>query len=205
MRDAGIENVLALRGDPPRRRDRVDRHRGRPGVLARADRADPRRVRLRDRRRLLPGGPHPRGLGGERPALLQGEGRRRRALPDHAAVLRQRASTGTSSPAAREIGIDVPIIPGIMPITNFEQIKRFTSMCGATIPAGLLRELEPARRPARRRSPTSASPTRRSSAPTCWPRARPGIHFYTLNRSTATRAILSALRCMAPWRDAVPA
>ena len=33
----------------------------------------------------------------------------------------------------------------------------------------------------------------------------PGIHFYTLNRSTATRAILSALRCMAPWRDAVPA
>ena len=33
----------------------------------------------------------------------------------------------------------------------------------------------------------------------------PGIHFYTLNRSTATRAILSALRVMAPWRDAVPA
>ena len=33
----------------------------------------------------------------------------------------------------------------------------------------------------------------------------PGIHFYTLNRSPATRAILSALRLMAPWRDAVPA
>ena len=32
----------------------------------------------------------------------------------------------------------------------------------------------------------------------------PGIHFYTLNRSPATRAILSALRLMAPWRDAVP-
>jgi methylenetetrahydrofolate reductase (NADPH) len=32
----------------------------------------------------------------------------------------------------------------------------------------------------------------------------PGIHFYTLNRSPATRAILSALRCMAPWRGAVP-
>ena len=33
----------------------------------------------------------------------------------------------------------------------------------------------------------------------------PGIHFYTLNRSPATRAILSALRLMAPWRGAVPA
>ena len=35
-------------------------------------------------------------------------------------------------------------------------------------------------------------------------RGAPGVHFYTLNRSPATRAILSALRAMAPWRGAVP-
>src|SRR5207237_9493363 len=43
---------------------------------------------------------------------------------------------------AREAGIDVPIIPGIMPITNVAQIRRFTSLCGACLPPGLLRELE---------------------------------------------------------------
>src|SRR5215216_3833644 len=43
---------------------------------------------------------------------------------------------------AREIGIDVPIIPGIMPITDAGQIRRITGMCGATIPERVLRELE---------------------------------------------------------------
>src|SRR5919107_1912248 len=43
---------------------------------------------------------------------------------------------------ARELGIDVPIIPGIWPITSANQIKRVTEMCGARIPEALLRELE---------------------------------------------------------------
>ena len=105
---------------------------------------------------------------------------------------------------ARDIGIDVPIIPGIMPITNVEQIKRFTSLCGATIPGALLRELG-----LRADQPDAVAHFGVAYATLqcadLLAKGAPGIHFYTLNRSTATRAILSALRCMAPWRDVVPA
>jgi methylenetetrahydrofolate reductase (NADPH) len=105
---------------------------------------------------------------------------------------------------ARDIGIDVPIIPGIMPITDFGQIKRITGMCGATIPAELLHELE-----LRSDQPGAVSDLGVAHATLqcadLLANGAPGIHFYTLNRSPATRAILSALRILAPWRRAVPA
>ena len=105
---------------------------------------------------------------------------------------------------ARDIGIDVPIIPGIMPITNAAQIRRFTQMCGASIPPGLLRELE-----LRADQPEAVADFGVAYATLqcadLLANGAPGIHFYTLNRSPATRAILSALRCMTPWRRAVNA
>ena len=105
---------------------------------------------------------------------------------------------------AREAGIDVPIIPGIMPILNLDQIKRFTQMCGATIPERLLAELEHrADDPAAVRDLGVAYATLQCAE--LLANGAPGIHFYTLNRSPATRAILGALRLHAPWRDAVAA
>jgi methylenetetrahydrofolate reductase (NADPH) len=102
---------------------------------------------------------------------------------------------------AREAGIAVPIIPGIMPITQAGQVKRMATMCGASIPAGLARELN-----ARGEDPEAVLDFGVAYATLqCAELLRagaPGIHFYTLNRSPATRAILSALKLSRPWESA---
>jgi methylenetetrahydrofolate reductase (NADPH) len=100
---------------------------------------------------------------------------------------------------ARAAGITVPILPGIMPITNYEQIERFTKMCGATIPPKLRVELE-----ARRGDAAAVGDLGVAFATLqCTDllrRGAPGIHFYTLNRSPASRAIVSSLLAASAWR-----
>ena len=101
---------------------------------------------------------------------------------------------------ARAAGITVPIIPGVMPIQDTSQVRRFTDMCGASIPAGLQAALE-----VRAEQPEAAGDLGVAFATLqCAELLRggaPGIHFYTLNRSPATRAILAALRLMRPWDE----
>ena len=94
---------------------------------------------------------------------------------------------------ARAAGISVPIIPGIMPITDVAQIQRMTQMCGASIPAVLLAELE------RRRTDKAAVAQLGVAQATAQCvdlllGGAPGVHFYTLNQSPATRMILTALK-----------
>jgi methylenetetrahydrofolate reductase (NADPH) len=102
---------------------------------------------------------------------------------------------------ARALGIDVPIIPGIMPITRVGQIERMAAMCGASIPEGLRRELHQ-----RAQAPEAvldfgvAYATLQCAE--LLAAGAPGIHFYTLNRSPATRAILGALKLARPWERA---
>ena len=101
---------------------------------------------------------------------------------------------------ARAVGIDVPIVAGIMPITNVKQITTITGMCGATIPPKMMVELE-----RRADDPDAvlqfgvAYATQQCAE--LLRRGAPGIHFYTLNRSPATRAILSSLKLHRPWRE----
>jgi methylenetetrahydrofolate reductase (NADPH) len=103
---------------------------------------------------------------------------------------------------ARAAGIDVPIIPGIMPITQVGQVERMATMSGSSIPEGLRGELH-----ARGEDPEAvldfgvAYATLQCAE--LLAAGAPGIHFYTLNRSPATRAILSALKLAKPWEKAV--
>ena len=97
---------------------------------------------------------------------------------------------------ARAAGINVPIVPGVMPITSFGAARRVTSsLFGATIPQRLLAELEKrADQPEAVAEFGVAYATLQCSD--LLARGAPGIHFYTLNKSPATRAIVSALRAM---------
>jgi methylenetetrahydrofolate reductase (NADPH) len=98
---------------------------------------------------------------------------------------------------ARRAGITIPIVPGIMPITDAAQIDRITRMCGASMPALLRAELE------RSRGDTVATMQLGLAQATAQcigliAGGAPGIHFYTLNQSPATRMILTALRIANP-------
>jgi methylenetetrahydrofolate reductase (NADPH) len=100
---------------------------------------------------------------------------------------------------ARAAGIEMPIVPGIMPFTNVDQIERFTAMCGAAIPPALQAAMA-----VRRQDPDSARELGVAYATLqcadLLRRGAPGVHFYTLNRSPSTRAIVAALRASEPWR-----
>jgi len=94
---------------------------------------------------------------------------------------------------ARAAGIHVPIVPGIMPITNVAQVERFTKLCGASIPDALRARLDAVRDDPGACMATGIEHAIRQCRDLL-ERGAPGVHFYTLNKSFATRSILAALR-----------
>jgi len=94
---------------------------------------------------------------------------------------------------ARAIGIHVPIIPGIMPILNVNQIKRFTKMCGATIPSSLISRLEASEGDGATVQTIGVEHATEQCEELLL-KGAPGIHFYTLNRSNSTLRILDNIK-----------
>lgn len=101
----------------------------------------------------------------------------------------------------RARGITLPMLPGLMPITNFSQIQRFVAMCGATIPPKLHVEMQ-ARKDDVKAVEDLGVAYAAMQAAELLQAGVPGVHFYTLNRSPATRAIVSALIAASAWRPA---
>ncbi len=93
----------------------------------------------------------------------------------------------------RAADIDVPVLPGLIPIASIGQIERMAALCGARIPDALRRELEARQDDARAVAELGVAYATAQAAELLEEGA-PGVHLYTLNRSPATRAIVSALR-----------
>jgi methylenetetrahydrofolate reductase (NADPH) len=203
MRDAGVENVLALRGDPPEGQDRWTQtdggleHSSELVALIEAE------YRFAIGAACFPE-THIDAVDAESDLRHLKEKVDAGARFLITQLFFDNAVYDEFVVRARDAGIDVPIIPGIMPITNVHQIKRITALCGSEIPARLRYALE-----SRADEPEAVSELGVAYATLqcaeLLANGAPGVHFYTLNRSPATRAILGALRLMRPWeRTATP-
>ena len=100
--------------------------------------------------------------------------------------------------AAREKGIEAPIIAGVIPVTSYAQTKRICDLCDATIPEPLERAFEAAGGDPDREFELGVAFAAQQCAELLIAGA-PGIHFYALNRAPATRAVLGALKASRPW------
>lgn len=93
---------------------------------------------------------------------------------------------------ARKLGVDVPIVPGIMPITNYSQLMRFSEMCGAEVPRWIAKRLE-SFGDDKEAIRAFGLDVVTQLCERLVKEGAPGLHFYTLNAATATKAICERL------------
>ncbi|MDH5671011.1 MAG: methylenetetrahydrofolate reductase [NAD(P)H] [Myxococcales bacterium] len=86
---------------------------------------------------------------------------------------------------AQRLGVDIPIVPGLMPITDFRQVERFSGFCGADIPRWLRLRMEALENDPKGQSELGIELAARQ-AEELLRNGAPGLHIYTLNRSEAT-------------------
>jgi methylenetetrahydrofolate reductase (NADPH) len=104
--------------------------------------------------------------------------------------------------AARERGIEVPIVAGVIPVASFAQTKRICELCDASIPARLETMFGAAEGDERAEFELGVAFAAQQCTELLLAGA-PGIHFYALNRAPATRAVLGSLRAARPWERAM--
>ncbi|MSO40844.1 MAG: methylenetetrahydrofolate reductase [NAD(P)H] [Solirubrobacterales bacterium] len=202
--EMGVENVLALRGDPPRGDDAFVQPEG--GLRSAAELA------------AMIAEHYPQvAIGGTCFPEVHPEASDQEA---DLAYLKTKVASGAGFlisqlffdnqvffdfvDAARAAGIEVPIIPGVIPVASYGQVKRICNLCAASIPENLAGAMEAVGGDERAEFNLGVAYAAQQCAELL-ARGAPGIHFYALNRAPATRAVLAALRASRPWeRAAVP-
>lgn len=197
FKDGGVENVLALRGDPPKNQQHFERVEGGFGYSNELTSF----IRSGDWRFCVAGACYPEGHTEATSLDADIENLKRKVEAGSEFLISQLFFDNQRYfdfvRRVRAAGIAVPIIPGIMPITNVDQVERFTKMCGASIPSPLLEELHQLRQnPEAVLSLGVAHAT--AQCLDLLQNGAQGIHFYTLNKSAATRTILTAIRTVLP-------
>jgi methylenetetrahydrofolate reductase (NADPH) len=195
--EAGIENVFALRGDPPRGQEDFVQPEG--GLASAAELA------------AFIGSGWDFSVGGACFPEVHPEAP---DLDTDLAYLKTKVESGARFlitqlffdnqvyfdfvRAVRALGIEVPVIAGVIPVASFAQTKRICELCDASIPAPLEAAFAAAGGDADREFELGVAYAAQQCAELLIGGA-PGIHFYALNRAPATRAVLGALRASRPW------
>ena len=199
---AGVRHIVALRGDPPEAGTRYEPH---PGGYAHAVDLVAGLRRLADFDISIAAYPetHPEAPS---PQFDLENLKRKLDAGAHRAITQFFFDTESFlrfRDRVRRAGIEAPLIPGILPVTNFGQVARFAGMCGTTVPPWLSRLFETLTDDPEARKLVAAM----VAGEQCRILAAEGVsdfHFYTLNRADLTFAIchMLGLRSAAPGRAA---
>ncbi len=200
LRDVGIDNIFALRGDPPRGETDFVQPEG--GLGSAADLS----AFITDRYDFAVGGACFPEVHPEAPDLDTDLNYLKTKVDAGAEFLITQLFFDNRAyfdfvDAARQKGIDVPILAGIIPVTGYAHTKRICDLCDATIPSDLETAMLSAEGDQEAEFNLGVAYAAQQSAELLAAGA-PGIHFYALNKAPATRAVLGALRAAQPWRGA---
>ncbi|MBK5232089.1 MAG: methylenetetrahydrofolate reductase [NAD(P)H] [Thermoleophilia bacterium] len=200
LRDVGIDNIFALRGDPPRGETDFVQPEG--GLGSAADLA----AFITERYEFAVGGACFPEVYPEAPDLDTDLNYLKTKVDAGAEFLITQLFFDNRAyfdfvDAARQKGIDVPILAGIIPVTGYAHTKRICDLCDATIPSDLEAAMLAAQGDVEAEFNLGVAYAAQQSAELLAAGA-PGIHFYALNKAPATRAVLGALRAAQPWRGA---
>jgi methylenetetrahydrofolate reductase (NADPH) len=195
--EAGIENIFALRGDPPRGQEDFVQPEG--GLGSAAELA----AFIGSRWDFTVGGACFPEVHPEAPDL-----------ETDLAYLKTKVDAGASFlitqlffdnqvyfdfvAAARAAGIEVPILAGVIPVASFAQTKRICDLCDASIPSRLEAAFAAAEGDEKAEFELGVAYAAQQCSELLLAGV-PGIHFYALNRAPATRAVLGALQAARPW------